>query len=176
MLPVWAVAAALLSQATWAAPSKLSRFAAVAVLTGYVVTNARGLTSTNPGQCHQNLQARLQSSIPDSGGTVQDWITSNIPLDAVVTASCGQATGYVLGRPVLSLVDRRYTRQDWNDTYLVSAMNRFHSHWLILYPHAACAFEQRDWPNLERLASGYAAPGLSVAVHTSDVTILRRKL
>ncbi len=174
LIPVWAVAAALLIHPVWAAPSKLPRFAAAALLTGYIALNARGLTSPNPAEFHQNLQARLQSSIPNGGGTVQDWIARNIPHDAVVTASCGQPTGYVLSRPVLSLVDKRYSRQEWNDAYLVSAMDRFQSHWLILYPQAACAFEQRDWPNLERLARGYVAPGLSLAVQTSDVIIFRR--
>jgi hypothetical protein len=174
LIPVWAVAAALLLQPVWTAPSKLPRLAAVAVLTGYIAMNARGVMSTKPVDFHGNLQARLQSSIPNMGGTVQDWINTNIAQDAVVTASCGQPTGYVLGRPVLSLVDKRYTRQEWRDAYVISAMDRFHSHWLILYPQAACAFEQRDWPNLERLAHGYAAPGLSLAVQTSDVVIFRR--
>ena len=172
LIPVWSVGVALLFQLIWAAPSKLPRIAAVAILTGYIAMNARGLTSRNSAEFHLDLLARLGSSIP--GGTVQNWITSNIPRDGVITASCGQATGYVLDRPVLSLVDQRYTRQEWNDAYLVSAMDRFHSHWLILYPHAACAFEQRDWPNLERLAGGYVAPGLSLAVQTSDVIIFRR--
>ena len=174
LIPVWSTAAALLVQQVWAAPSKLPRLAAVAVLTGYIAINARGLTSPNPAAFHKDLWARLQSSIPDNGGTVQDWIAGNIPRDAVVTASCGQPTGYVLGRPVLSLVDKRYSRQEWNNTYLVSAMDRFQSHWLILYPQAACAFEQRDWPNLEQLARGHAAPGLSLAVQTPGVTIFRR--
>ena len=174
LIPVWSIAAALLIQQVWAAPSKLPRLGAVAVLTGYIALNARGLTSPNPAAFHEDLRVRLQSSISDSGSTVQDWIAGNIPLDAVVTASCGQPTGYVLGRPVLSLVDKRYSRQEWNDTYLVAAMDRFQSHWLILYPQAACAFEQRDWPNLERLARGHAAPGLSLAVQTSGITIFRR--
>ena len=174
LIPVWAVASALLIQPVWPAPSKLPRLAAVAVLAGYIAMNARGAMSAKPADFHGNLQARLQSSIPNMGGTVQDWINANIPQDAVVTASCGQPTGYVLGRPVLSLVDKRYTRQEWSDAYVVSAMDRFHSHLLILYPQAACAFEQRDWPNLERLAHGDTAPGLSLAVQTSDVAIFRR--
>jgi len=173
LIPVWAVAAALLIEPVWATASKLSRLAVAAVLTGYIAMNARGLP-VKPVNFHQDLQARLQTSIQNAGGTVQDWINHNIPRDAVVTASCGQPTGYVLSRPVLSLVDKRYTRQDWSDAHLVSAMDRFQSHWLILYPQAACAFEQRDWPNLERLAHGYSAPGLSLAVQTSDAAVFRR--
>ena len=173
LVPLWAVGAALLIQPVWAAPSSLPRLAVIAVLIGYIATNARGLMSTRPPDFHQDLQARLQSSIPNGGGTVRDWINSNIPHDAVITASCGQATGYVLGHPILSLVDKHYSRQEWHDAHLISAMDQFHAHWLILYPQAACAFEQRDWPNLERLAHGYTAPGLSVAVQTSEVTIFR---
>ena len=173
LIPVWAVAAALLIEPVWPAPSKLPRLAVAAVLTGYIAMNARGLPA-KPVNFHQDLQTRLQTPIPTTSGTVQDWIDSNIPRDAVVTASCGQPTGYVLGRPVLSLVDKRYTRQEWSDAYVVSAMDRFHSHWLILYPQAACAFEQRDWPNLERLAHGYTAPGMSLAVQTTGVAIFRR--
>ena len=174
LVPLWAVGLGLVVQPVWSTSSSIPRLAAIAVLTGYLAMNSRGLMSTKPPDFHQNLEVRLQSSIPGNGGTVQDWIHSNIPHEAVITASCGQATGYLLGHPTLSLVDRRYSRQEWQDAYLIAAMDRFHARWLILYPQAECAFEQRDWPNLERLAHGDTAPGLTLAVKTSEVAIFRR--
>jgi hypothetical protein len=101
---------------------------------------------------------------------------AHVGSDEVIVADNGQATGYLLRRPVLSLIESRYSSIAWTRKTLEDQMGRFHARFLILYLRMADSIDP------VRTESGFLAgaiccrvnPGFHVAAENRDVRILQR--
>lgn len=84
----------------------------------------------------------------------------------VIAASNGQALGYTLGRPTLSLVGTHYSAVEWNETALRDAVQRFDAKALVLTtPEAGFLYDEPS-AFIRDLARGLTPEWLSL-VHRS---------
>lgn len=75
--------------------------------------------------------------------------------DGVVMSNFGQATGYVLRRPVLSLVEPELSSVTWDESNVRAAMKRFSVKVLVVHRIASDArIDAYPSPFVERLATG----------------------
>jgi hypothetical protein len=161
----------LTSAGTWAMQA-----AWVAVLAGYAILNLNTLRLASPDSTHLAVEERLESPYSAGGGTIRNWVDQHVNPGAVIAAACGQATGYVLDRKTVSLVDRQYSDEPWDKEHTLSTMDHFGAQWLVVYPALGCAFEEQDWPFLDSLARGKGTEGLDLALDSPGVRIYRRHL
>jgi hypothetical protein len=119
----------------------------------YGAINFRGFATPPAPAPHQLVGAHLASTM-DSGTPLREWIEATIPKHALVVANEGQATGYVLQRPTVSLVSRHFSAQRWTADAVEAVMTRFGARYLIIYPSGETvndssfltALANRQWP------------------------------
>jgi hypothetical protein len=113
-----------------------------------------------------------------SGESLKSWVENNIPAEATIVASDGQATAYVLRRKTVSVVGRGYGYQEWEEPQLRELMSRFHADFLILYldaPTHAVPAEQRESNFLMALTQGGTPTDwLQLAARNAHIMIFRR--
>ena len=113
------------------------------VAVGYVGVNARDLYyhSTLP-PLYEFLAPMYAKPIAD-GSTLRQWIDSNIGANDVIIATEGQATGYLLHRPTISLISPEYSRARWECDEVKHLMRSYRATYVILY--------KPSWPNRDFL-------------------------
>lgn len=156
--------------------SALMKFTLLLAVVGYVGINARDLYAP-AGVPEYRLIARDYAEPARGGEPLRNWIASNIPVNAPIAASEGQATGYLLGRPTLSLVDPTYSRVRWGCGEVSEQMQRFHARYLILYKSSMGISQDSLFassPFLSTAASGHPSCGFSIAAENAVVRILKR--
>jgi hypothetical protein len=108
----------------------------LAFVVGYVGSNARELIRTPPPARHELLAAKFAE--PDADGRpLREWVESNIPEDAVIMAADGQATGHLLRRPTLTVVEAQYSPVRWGCDEVKRQMETYGARYLILYKPSA---------------------------------------
>jgi hypothetical protein len=150
---------------------------ACAVLTvgSYWGINLEATMAQPPGSPHQAVEARF--AMPDqTGRSLLSWFQENVPPDAVLAASEGQATEYALKRKTVSLVSSQYSDQPWDETAVRALMQRYEAEYLILYPGIDPTIEpvQRESPFLSALIAGRRLDWLQLAASNNEVMIFRR--
>ena len=141
---------------------------------GYLGSNARDLR--DPPKLSQYQILAKEYAKPTTGGpTMLDWLDSHVLPANVVFAEDGQATGYLLRRPTVSLVGPQYSPVRWECETVKREMKRFGAPYLILYKASS------DIDDLELLASSKflasavsqgSACGFVVVAENPDVRIL----
>jgi hypothetical protein len=111
-----------------------------------------------------------------TGGSLRSWFDANVPLDAVVVATNGQATAYALKRKVVSLVGSQYSDQHWDEEEVRAVMQRYGASLLILYPHIDAMIEpvQQESAFLRELIKGRRPQWLQLAAENGQVMIFQR--
>ena len=109
------------------------------------------------------------------GQSLLDWVQSHVSPADRLFAEEGQATGYFLHRPAISMVGPKYSPVRWDCETVRTEMRRFGAFYLILYKATSNA------DDLDLLASSSfltgataAAPpcGFAIAAENADVRIL----
>jgi hypothetical protein len=81
---------------------------------------------------HEIVEQYLSEPVAP-GVSLRTWIADNVRADETIVANRGQATGYVLGRNVVSLVSLEYSRKAWDEPRMRSVMQTYGARYLILY-------------------------------------------
>jgi hypothetical protein len=148
------------------------RAALCAIVIGYIGVNARDLKDPQPKSSLDTLSALFAEQTGD-GQRLSDWVNAHIAPAAVIAAQDGQATGYLLHRRTLGLVESEYSAERWECFEIRTQMRRFGARYLILYRHP-----DNDSHLLEEsrfaaaAASGQPGCGFVIASENQDVRIL----
>jgi hypothetical protein len=122
---------------------------------------------------HEHVAKRLETRI-SGDSTARQSILSLAGPSGVVMANVGQATGYVLRRPVISLIGTRLGSVEWNEVNVRNTMKRFAVSTLVVYkPGPDLAVVPYPSPFIERLAAGNAPEWLQL-VGTSEAIVIYR--
>src|SRR5262249_44674890 len=135
LLPLLALLAghALSSRAQGLAPPALQRAAMSLVFLAftYAYVNVRTVVHRDwPRGPHEQIAARLARTTRD--GSVLAWVQAHVSKDAVLLAADGQATAYVLDRPVVSLIEACFSDQRWDEAQVARVMSQFAANYLVL--------------------------------------------
>ena len=99
----------------------------------YITLNVGSVIDSLPETAqHQIVRSNLAREI-SPGRTINSWIAENIRPTDVIVATRGQATGYVLKRPTISLVSLEYSNHHWEEDSVKSIMRNYQAKFLILY-------------------------------------------
>jgi hypothetical protein len=145
------------------------------VIIGYVGSNAREL-SRRPSPARHELLA-MQYREPTAGGQpLREWVESNIPAGDVIMAANGQATGYLLRRPTVSMVEAQYSRVRWECDEVKKQIKTYGARYLILYKPASAVTEDPLMAESEFVSTAVSQKpppcGFIVAAENSYVRIL----
>jgi hypothetical protein len=99
---------------------------------GYAGVNARSLQDKQPAPEHE-VVAALLAAPSETGISLRRWIELHVPADSVIFAPLGQATGYALHHPTVSLIEPYYSEARWECDQVRREMLRFQSRYLVLY-------------------------------------------
>jgi hypothetical protein len=111
-----------------------------------------------------------------TGGSLRSWFDANVPLNAVLVATNGQATAYALKRNVVSLVRSNFSDQRWDEKEVRAVMQQYGASFLILYPRISPAIEpvQQESAFLQELLERQRPQWLQLAAENDQVMIFRR--
>ena len=143
--------------------------AAVALGTcAYVAINVRSIRAPRSTGSHVAVAQRLS-------GSVRAWIDLNIPPDAAIVATDGQATGFVLRRPTISLAPAEFSATAWTEDAIQRVMRTFDARFLITYLDADPRHDpvQSQSPFLSGLVRGDVPAWLTVVTENAAVRIFR---
>jgi len=110
-----------------------------------------------------------------AGGTLRSWFGANVPLDAVLVSTDGQATAYALKHKVVSLVGSHFSDQQWGEKEVRAIMQQYGAGFLILYPNIDPTIEpvQQESAFLQELIEGQRPRWLELAAENSQVMIFQ---
>jgi hypothetical protein len=143
-----------------------------ALVIGYAGVNARDLNMPQ-AETRQSYLSGLFAERTTNGLSLSDWVNAHIGPTAVIAAQDGQATGYLLQRRALGMVESEYSAERWECPEIRVQMNRFDARYLILYRHP----DQRTHLLEEsgfaaEAANGQPKCGFVIAAENRDVRIL----
>jgi hypothetical protein len=102
------------------------------VAVGYVGVNVRDLYEPASPARHEILAAQYAKPMAD-GRPLLRWVESHIPVGDTIVAADGQATGYLLHRPTLSMIGPEYSQVRWECDEVKAQMKRFKATFVVLY-------------------------------------------
>lgn len=110
-----------------------------------------------------------------TGRSLRSWFDANVPSNAVLVATDGQATAYALNRKVVSLVRSDLSDQHWGENEVRAVMQQYGADFLILYPQIDPAIEpvQQESAFLQELIEGRRPRWLQLAAENSQVMIFQ---
>jgi len=164
----------LMSQRSSGVHSALLKAGILVMVAGYVGSNARDLRLPLASSEYKTL-AQQYAKPAENGRPLLEWINSNIGPRETIAASEGQATGYLLRRPMLSLIDPTYSPVHWDCNEVKKQMERFGARYLILYKSLSTFAQDRlfqDSHFLSSATSQHPSCGFVVAAENPDVRIL----
>ena len=141
----------------------------------YLSINLRCIMAQRPGSPHQAVEASF--ALPNAAGqSLSAWFEANVPPDAVLVATNGQATAYALKRETVSLVSSLFSDQHWDEPEVRALMKRYGANYLIVYPGIDPMIEpvQQESSFLEALAGGWHPQWLQPVTSNNSVVIFRR--
>lgn len=101
-------------------------------IVGYAGINARDFREPRAPAPHEILED-LYAQPMAGGQPLLKWVESNIGPNDVIVATDGQATGYLLHRPTISMVGPHFSPVRWECDEVKKQMQRFKSTYVILY-------------------------------------------
>jgi hypothetical protein len=141
------------------------------LLVGYGIANAISRTSLEPDSYERTEKALSQ---PDEAGrTIKQRLDQELTPGEVIAATNGQAAGYVLQHPTLSLVGRPYGRVNWNATAVRAELVRFGATHLLVFRDAALYPVIQESQFLGALAAGQAPSWLRPVDLNPDIYLYR---
>jgi hypothetical protein len=152
----------------------IGRIAASVCVLCLVLINVRGLNASPlPGQAEE--VAKLLGEQVEPGISMQRWLQNTLPPKATLVATDGQAVHYVLGQPVVSIIEPKFSRHFWDEAGIRTLMRQRRISYFLLFPGAPpdSVPEQQSTPFLKALSAGRPPSWLSVAARTPDVILYR---
>jgi hypothetical protein len=152
----------------------IGRIAASVCVLCIAMINIRGLNAPPPvGQAEQ--VANLLREQVQPGISMRRWLQNALPPNATLVATDGQAAHYVLGQPVLSIIEPKFSRYFWDEAGVRSLMRQRRTSYFLLFPGAPpdSVPEQQSTPFLKALSAGQPPSWLNVAARTPDVILYR---
>jgi hypothetical protein len=142
-------------------------------LAAYGVLNLREVTGLRPPG-HRLVQARLAQPTA-AGPSLAQWIERSLPPQAVIVAVDGQATGYALRRPTLSLSAEEVSEQVWSEARVRELFGTYGAELLLVYPGGdpRRTQPQAESPFLAALLAGQVPPWLELAAETPGARAYR---
>jgi hypothetical protein len=145
------------------------------LVVGYAGVNARDLYQPRAPAPHEVLAAMYAQPAAD-GQPLIKWVESNIGARDVIVATDGQATGYLLHRPTVSMIGAHYSPVRWECDEVNQEMRRFGSTYVILYKPSSArddSFLLDESQFVASSVSGQPLCGFAVAAENSNVRILK---
>jgi hypothetical protein len=99
----------------------------------YATDNMKQLARTGTVFPHTVLTSYF-GEVTSDGSTAMTWVQRSVPPDAVIVATEGQATAYLLKRTTICLASRQYTNQLWTEDSVYKLMRMYKASFLIVYP------------------------------------------
>jgi hypothetical protein len=116
-----------------------------------------------------------QMDVVSSDGTsARAAILDHVGANSVIVANNGQAVGYVLGLPTVSLVGPHYSSIEWNEGAIRDTVRRFDAGVIVISAPQPGAPDDSDFiPSsfVRQLALGEAPSWLQLAYRSSDVLV-----
>jgi hypothetical protein len=145
------------------------------VAVGYIGINARDLYEPARLARHEILAAEYAE--PAAGGQpLLDWVNAHVPAGDTIFAANGQATGYLLHRPTVSMIEAHYSPVRWECDEVRKQMQRFGASYVFLYKPSSTTSEQDLLGESRFVAASATGPpscGFAIAAENADVRILR---
>lgn len=112
-----------------------------------------------------------------TGRNLRSWLETNVPPEAIIVASNGQATAYALKRKVVSLVGSHFSDERWDEHAVRHVMQEYGAGFLILYPQIDPMIEpvQQESPFLQGLIEGRRPQWLQLAAENGQVMIFQTR-
>ncbi len=141
------------------------------ILAGYAAANAISHRSLGP-DAYDRVAAALAE--PDEAGTSLGLrLTDALAPGEVIAATNGQAAGYVLKHPTVSLLERPYRRRPWKEPEVRAYLQRFGVEHLLIFRNPDTDPAVRQSPFLRELAAGRAPSWLRPAGSNRSVYLYR---
>ncbi|MGB8770512.1 MAG: hypothetical protein WCC92_12905, partial [Candidatus Korobacteraceae bacterium] len=171
-LPVYPLLLAALGGITSFIPSRKVGLAVLAVAVATVMINSRTLAVRPDPAEHMIVRERLQEKV-QSGQSMETWLRDHVTPADVLVAGDGQALEYVLQRPVVAIIEPKFSGRPTDGASFRKLMTQFGSRYLLLFhgmqmPYAS---PQNFIPFLGGLQSGNLPDWLKLAAQTRDVTV-----
>jgi hypothetical protein len=162
-------------------PQRALKAGLVLAVVGYAGVNARDLYLRAAPVRLKILAAEFGE--PDlagrpldvAGRPLKDWVETHIPANETVIAADGQATGYLLHRPTISMVSAEHSAARWECDDVKNQMRRFHASFVIL-PKASPSIDEdallAESGFVSAALSAQPPCGFAVAAENADIRIL----
>lgn len=116
-----------------------------------------------------------EMDIPGPGGvSARDAIQKIVLPGKVIIANNGQAVGYALARPTMSLVGPNYSSHEWNENAIREAMRRFNAQAIVIEaPKGEVTGDGDQIPSefVRRLAKGEAPAWMKLVHKSGDIFV-----
>jgi hypothetical protein len=143
----------------------------VLLAAGYVEGNQTSRSSIPPDS-FERVNAALR--LPDRAGfSVKERLDEKLTASEVIAATDGQAAGYIMNHPTLSLVGHQYTRVNWDEEKVRAELGRFRASYLLVFRDPALAPVVRESRFLDALAAGRAPDWLRLDDFNAAVCLYR---
>lgn len=169
VFPVLLIAGGVLLQL---ADDRIGRTAALLCALSIVIVNARSLLAARTVD-QSSLPVDLLQQQVRPGLSIQAYLQTTLPRDAVLVATEGQAVYYLLKRPVVSIIEPQYSLHTWDEADVKAVMRSFGAQYFLLFPGAGHvrAPEQQASSFLKELTAGHPPSWLTVAARTPGVIL-----
>lgn len=157
------------------APGHISRpiaiTAVLCLLLGYTAGNYVSRSSVGPDIYEKTTEALRR---PDTSGlSIKQTLDQELTPGAVIAATNGQAAGYALKHPTLSLAGHPYTLMPWTASTLHLELVRFRATHLLVFRGADFDPIIEESPFLAALSAGQAPQWLQPAAFNQYVYVYR---
>jgi hypothetical protein len=117
-----------------------------------------------------SLVAERLDSIAGDGRSARSVVRNLAGPQQVIVANNGQAIGYVLGHPAVSLVGPTFSEIRWDEEAMRDVVRRFHAAAIVISAPIAGQPETDDLPSpfVRQLAQGVAPPWLKLVFRSRD--------
>jgi len=180
MLPLYLLLSAmgvnwLMSRWPARAASAWLKIAIALACVGYVGVNARDLYGPPSLAPHEILRAQYAKPAAD-GRPLIEWVESHISAADAIFAADGQATGYLLHRPTISMVAAQCSPIHWECGEVRRQMKRFKASYVFLYKPSSPVNEDSLLEESQFVADSVSRPpscGFVIAAENPNVRILK---
>lgn len=145
------------------------------LVAGSIGTNARDWSMPPMVELHSRMAEFYAEPLP-SGQSLREWVESTIPPSEVILAADGQATGYLLKRATVSLLEAHYTTVHWDCDTVLANMGQFRARYVFLYqPHVNPSLPLAEESEFIRASlAGNPPCGFRIAAQTDDITVVEK--
>jgi hypothetical protein len=139
-------------------------------MTLYLVSSA--IAIANPPEDRREATARALEQVGPDGRSSRDAVLAIARPSDVIIANNGQATGFVLTRPTISLIDEHFSSTRWTEEAVRDLVDRYGASTLVI-TRPSEGFEEEFLPSdfIRGLAAGEAPTWLRLVHSTSWVHV-----